>query len=185
MDDNIFDLIKEARKQAQRGDFMQARHLYTTSIDQIRRRINSVHVKQRTFWTVELWLTLSELLSLRSDSPEKGESFEECRRMRLNSLRFLYKAVASASEYISEDHRQKLVDLQENTIHKFGCIVPETDTQLKISCPIYIRNSLPFPTQLAMHLHMRKMYVLFVKETCCMKVALIVQENYTEINFAQ
>lgn len=150
MSDIIFDYIKKARRELEERNTIQAELLYTKSIEEINRRIKSVDIQKKRFWMLELWLTLSEFLSMRSDFPKKNETFEESRKLRLDSLRYLHKAITSSFDYTDESHVEKLNKLQELTIYKFGCILSENGTQLEISCPIYIRNSLPFPPTLSL-----------------------------------
>jgi hypothetical protein len=141
----IFDYITKARKEAKDRNIVQSELLYTKAIDEIKRRIKSVDIQRKRFWVLELWWVLSEFLNLRSEFPHGDETFEDARKMRLNSLRYMHKAIASGHESIDGSHLEKQRMLQKMTIYKFGCILPESDTQLEISCPIYIRNGLPFP----------------------------------------
>ena len=57
---------------------------------------------------------------MKEDFPkEKNESFGDCRKTRIASLRFLHKVIALESEYIDDSNPDDLTRLQEKIIKNF------------------------------------------------------------------
>ncbi len=50
---------------------------------------------------------------MKEDFPRKIESFGDCLKTRIDSLRFLHKVIALKSEYIDDNHPDDLTRFQE------------------------------------------------------------------------
>jgi hypothetical protein len=133
MREKIAQTITEARNLAMQKSLGDAESKYLAAIAELEKNQDSVNGKR------ELWTTQAEYFWFRSQFLTEGETFEECRERKLESIRLVWKAVALGAGFETE-LRAKATDLVKSTILSVGCIIREDDTHVHIECPIKIRN---------------------------------------------
>ena len=140
--DKIDLILNDARQETKGGKWVNAEVLYTKAINEIQHYIKSVDFRKKETWTIKLWVTKAEFLYFESINPKRGETFEDCRNKRLDCLRYLYKCskLNGESQIV---YQTRLIQDLNDTILKFGCILPEKNNQVIVSCPIYL-GKIPF-----------------------------------------
>lgn len=181
-------LLKSAREELNNHNITNAESLYKKAINIISKKISSVDFRQKQLLTMKLWLTKAELLYFRSTNPIGEETFEDFRNKRLDSLRYLYKC-SKVNEYYYSIYHPRLMENIVDTISRFGCILPEINRNVVVTCPIYLRrldrdSEIPLiawePVSL---LRMKKVSALFVKKTCLMMIVNTFLEKYMMIRY--
>jgi hypothetical protein len=136
----IQNYLKRAREALKNNETIRAENLYSKVIAKIERKTHNVEFQTRQLWTVKLWVTKAELLFFRSTRPLEADTFEESRKKRLDCLRYLYKCSKMNNDLFSK-YYPILQKYAKDTILKFGCILPESNNHVDVSCPIYLRQT--------------------------------------------
>ena len=100
---------------------------------------------------MELWSTKSELLNFQAGYKKPQEKWEDARDRAIESLRYLYKCSKLNDEY-SETFSSSIKQVVKQIILTYGCILPEDENNVIISCPIYLKHHSPLwaqPTSIA------------------------------------
>jgi hypothetical protein len=132
-------LLKSAREHLINHDISKSESLYQKAINIINKKIPSVDFHLKLSLTMKLWTTKAELLYFRSTNPLGDETFEDCRNKRLDCLRYLYKC-SKVNDYFYSVFHPRLMEYIKDTICRFGCILPEIDKNVVVTCPIYLRR---------------------------------------------
>lgn len=126
-------IIEKARNLVKEKKFDEAEKEYKNAISILEKRLDGSDKSK-----AELWTTKAEYLNFRGSYSKKGEPFEDSRRRRHDAIRYLYKC--SKLDGYSREVSPSLRKLINETIRVWGCIIPENNTHVTISCPIKIRN---------------------------------------------
>jgi hypothetical protein len=130
----ILSLIANARTFAEKDDYYNAKKAYQKVIGKLKA---TTQTEQNI---AELWTTQAEYLNFRAKFVFSGESVEDSRRRQIESLRLLNNT-AKLSNQMKEKISPKIRESINQLILILGCIMPESDTQVHVSCPIRIRKT--------------------------------------------
>jgi hypothetical protein len=133
MRQKVAQTITEARNLSRRKSWVDAESMYLEAINELEKNQESVDGKR------ELWTTQAEYLWFRSQFLVEGETFEDCRERKLESIRLVWKAAGLGAGFETE-LRARATELVKSTILSVGCIIREDRTHVHIECPIKIRN---------------------------------------------
>lgn len=139
-------LLQKAREFAERKKINVAEEFYQKTISLLETK-NDGSDKSK----MELWSTKSEFLSFRAGYKTKDEKWEDLRDRAIDSLRYLYKCSRINDEY-SKKFAPSIKQTIKQIILTYGCIFPENENSVLVSCPIYLKHHstlLEKPTSIA------------------------------------
>lgn len=128
------DLIVEARKNLAEKQWEKAEPLYKEAIDILQERLSDSDDTK-----MALWSTQAESLQSKPWI-YKNETREEFRNRILDSIKYIYKCSKLNDEY-DKQFTPSLKQTIKQLILTIGCIVPEIETHVIITCPISLRQT--------------------------------------------
>jgi len=126
-------LLAKARDFAEKEKFNVSSEFYQKTIAILEKKLDDSEKSK-----MELWSTKSEFLHMRMNEKGFNETWEDVRQRGFDCLRYLNKCCKLNQQY-SETFLPKIKIIINQIIMKFGCILPENENQVVISCPIYLR----------------------------------------------
>jgi len=127
-------LLQQAREFAKKKKFSEAEKNYAKLIDELKNRLDDSDKSK-----MELWSSKAELLHMKLGYKLKNETWEDARNRGLDCLRYLNKCSNINEEY-DEKFKPNIKLVINQIIMTYGCTLPENDTHVVISCPIYLRR---------------------------------------------
>ena len=127
-------IIEEARRLVHEKKIIQAEKKYEDVLSILEKRLDQSNKSK-----AELWSTKAEYLIFRAKFLHKEEPIEVSRQRLHNALRYLYKCSKINAKY-SDQVSGNLRNILNNAILSCGCIVPENNNYVTITCPIKLRN---------------------------------------------
>ena len=133
-DKQTIDLIQKARNLTNSQEIRKSKKAYLKAIKNLKKSVNTDQDK------AELWTTEAEYLMFNAKFLSPNETIEDSRKRMISALRLLYRTSKLNSDF-KKQIDPKIREVLDNTISTFGCIIPENEKQVHVSCPIRIRNT--------------------------------------------
>jgi hypothetical protein len=127
-------LIKKARFFAKSNNVAKAEKFYLQAIGDLK---PSAYNDQRK---AELWTTEAEYLIFKAKFLTDNETVEDSRKRTADALRLLHKT-SKLNIQFKTNVNNEIRQIIDNSILAIGCILPENENQVHVSCPIRIRNT--------------------------------------------
>ncbi len=130
----VIVLLQQAREYAKLNNLEEAEKAYLQTIDNLKLKADTEQGK------AELWTTKAEYLLFRANFLRGDEKKENSRERFIDALRLLFRT-SNLNATFKKTLDPKIKQLVNQTISIFGCILPEDEKGIHISCPIRIRNT--------------------------------------------